>query len=196
MSSLVALLLAASLLAASQVEAQEELLPVQVPAEPAPTHPTDLETYLERPGILLLKQQHPLAAIELAGGGRMRLHAVAAHEPGMQHQRMMGVRLELEAPGVIDEERLFYVDVHEIGELARAIGFMLNPTEGEVYEQGNDRTELSISTRDGLEVAVLFAGGGTDYFLRTPSSSFAVQRAGFEVLRAALDQAREHLFSH
>ena len=42
MSSLVALLLAASLLAASQVEAQEELLPVQVPAEPAPTHPTDL----------------------------------------------------------------------------------------------------------------------------------------------------------
>jgi hypothetical protein len=195
--SFAALLVAASLLA-FQSKAQEEVSPsqVQVLTEPALTHATALETYLERPGILLVKRHHPLAPVELQGGGKLRLDAVAAHEPGMQHQRMMGVRIEVDAPGLTGEKRVFYVDVHEIEELVRAIGFMMSSTEAEEFAQGDDGTEISISTRDGLEVGVLFAAGGTGHFLRTPSSTFAVQRAGFEALRLALDEARERLFSH
>lgn len=192
-----ALLVAASLLLVFQSEAQEVVSPPQVPisTEPAITHPTALETYLERPGILLMKRRHPLPPVELQGGGKLRLDAVAAHEPGMRHQRMMGVRFEIEAPGLTDEERVFYVDVHEIEELVRAIGFMMNSTEAEEFAQGDDGTEISISTRDGLEVGVLFTAGGARHFLRTTSSTFAVQRAGFESLRVTLDAAREHLFS-
>ena len=107
----------------------------------------------------------------------------------------MGVRFEIEAPGLTDEERVFYVDVHEIEELVRAIGFMMNSTEAEEFAQGDDGTEISISTRDGLELGVLFAAGGARHFLRTTSSTFGVQRAGFESLRVTLDAAREHLFS-
>jgi hypothetical protein len=193
----VALLVAASLLLAFQSEAQEVVSPSQVPilTEPALTHPTALETYLERPGILLVKRRHPLAPVELQGGGKLRLDAVAAHEPGMQHQRMMGVRFEVDAPGLTGEKRVFYVDVHEIEELVRAIGFMMSSTEGEEFARGDEGTEIAISTRDGLEVGVLFAAGGAGHFLRTPSSTFAVQPAGFEALRVALNQAREHLFS-
>ena len=195
---LVAPLVATALLLAFQSQAQEEVSPpqVQISTEPALSHPTALESYLERPGILLVRRHHPLAPVELQGGGKLRLDAVTAHEPGMQHQRMMGVRIQVDAPGLTDEKRVFYVDVNEIEELVRAIGFMITSTKGEEFAQGDDGTEISISTRDGLVVGVLFAAGGTGHFLRTPSSSFAVQRAEFDALRLALDQARERLFSH
>ena len=196
--SLAALLVAAPLLLAFPSEAQEQVPPdpLQMPTEPALTHPTALETYLERPGILLVKRQHPLAPIELHGGEKIRLDAVVAHEPGMEHQRMMGVRVEIDAAGLADEERVFYIDVHEIEELVRAIGFMMSTAKAEESGQGDDRTEMSISTRDGLEVGVLFATRGARHFLRTPSASFAVQPAALATLRVELDEAREHMFSH
>ena len=194
----VALLVTASLLLAFQSEAQEEASPpaFQVPTEPAQTHPTALETYLERPGILLVKRRHRLPPVEFQGGGQMRLDAVAAHEPGMEHQRMMGIRGEIDAPGLADEERVFYIDVHEIEELVRAIGFMMSTTGGEESVQGDDRKEMSISTKDGLELGVLYDAGGARHFLRTPSASFPVRRDALTALRVVLDEAREHLFSH
>jgi len=196
--SFAALMVAAVLLLAIQSGAQEEdsTFEDQMPMEPALTHPTALESYLEEPGILLVKRHHPLAPVQLQGGGKMRLDAVIAHEPGMQHQRMMGIRAEVDAPGLADEDRVFYIDVHEIEELVRAIEFLMNPTGEDESARGNDRTEMSISTRDGLEVGVLVTAAGAGPFLRTPSATFAVQGAGLEALRVTLDQAREHLFSH
>jgi len=196
--SFAALLAAASLLLAFPAGAQEEVSPdpLQMLAEPTQTHPTALETYLERPGILLVKRQHPLVPVELQGGGNMRLDAVVAHEPGMEHHRVMGIRVEVDAAGLADEERVFYIDVHEIEELVRAIGFMMSIAEAEKSGRGDDRTEMSISTRDGLEVGVLFGAGGAGHFLRTPSASFAVQPAALATLRVELDEAREHMFSN
>jgi len=193
-----ALLVAAALLLGFEAGAQEELSPtaVQSPTAPAPTYPTALEAYLERPGILLVKRHHPLPPVALPGGGEVRLDAVTAHEPGMEHQRMMGIRVEIDAAGLPDRERVVYIDVHEIEDLVRGIGFMLSPVEGEVSAQGNDRTEMSISTRDDLELGAVFAAVGTSYFLRTPSASFAVQRDALAALSGALDEGRERLFSH
>ena len=196
--SLAALRIAASLLLACQAGAQEEVKPppAQIPTQPAPVYATALETYLERPGIMLVKRYHPLAPVELRGAGRVRLDAIVAHEPGMLHQRMMGLRVEVEAPDLADEERVFYVDVHEIEELVRAIGFMMSPTAEEESAQRGERTEMSISSRDDLELGVVFAAGGARHFLRTPSASFTIEREALEALRVALDQARQYLFSH
>jgi hypothetical protein len=196
--SLVALLVAASLPLAFQSAAQEEMAPsgLEIPIEPEPEYPTALEVFLEEPGVVLVKRHHPLAPVEFRGGGRMRLDALVAYEPGMRHQRMMGIRAEIDAPGFADEDRVFYIDVHEIEELVRAIGYMLTPPEGEEPTQGNDRTEISISTRDGLEVGMLVTTGGAGHFVRTPSTTFQIPGAGLGALRATLDEAREHLFSH
>jgi hypothetical protein len=187
-----ALLVAATLLPACPAQAQEETAsaPIQ-----GPTHPTALESYLERPGILLVKRHHPLAPVGLRGGGELRLDTVSAHEPGMQHQRVMGIRIEVEGPGLTGEDRVFHIDVHEIEELVRAIDFMGSAMEGERPAQGSDRTEMSISTRDGFEVGVRFARGGLNPFVRTPSATFAVQRVTLEALRTRLNEGREHLFS-
>jgi hypothetical protein len=192
-----ALLLATSLWLALPTEAQEEIAPapLEIPVQPAPTHATALESYLERPGILLVRRHHPLPPLELQGGGQMRLEAVAAHEPGMQHQRVMGIRIELDAPGLAAEERILYIDMHEIEELVRAIAFIGSATGGEELAREGDRTEMSISTRDGLELGVVFAAREATAFLGTPSARFAVPRAAFETLRADLNQARERLFS-
>jgi hypothetical protein len=188
-----ALLVAVSLLPALQTKAQEE--PTPAPIE-TPTHPTGLETYLERPGILLVKRHHRLPPVEIQGGGKIRLDAIGAHEPGMQHQRVMGIRIEVDAPGLTPEQRIFYIDVHEIEELAQAIDFMSSAMEEQKPSREGDRTEMSISTRDDLEVGVQFAAGGASPFLRTPSGTFGLQRAGFEDLRANLNQSRKHLFSN
>jgi hypothetical protein len=196
--SFAALMVAAVLLLAIQSGAQEEdsTSEDQMPMEPALTHPTALESYLEEPGILLVKRHHPLAPVQLQGGGKMRLDAVIAHEPGMQHQRMMGIRAEVDAPGLAEEDRVFYIDVHEIEELVRAIEFMMNPTGEGKPARGNDRTEMSITTRGGLEVGTLVTAAGTGSFLRTASASFEIRGAGLQTLHATLDEAREHLFSH
>ena len=194
----VALLVAASLPLAFQSEAQDETAPsaLEIPIEPEPEYPTALETFLEEPGVLLVKRHHPLAPVEFQGGGRMRLDALVAYEPGMRHQRTMGIRVEIDAPGLADEDRVFYIDVHEIEELVRAIGYMLTPPEGEEPVQGNDWTEVSISTRDDLEVGMLVTTGGAGHFVRTPSATFQIRGAGLGALRVNLDEAREHLFSH
>ena len=195
---LVALLVATSLLLAFQSGAQEEASPpaIEAPMEPEPAHPTALETFLEEPGVLLVKRHHRLAPVQLQGGGRMRLDALVAHEPGMRHQRMMGIRAEIDAPGVADEDRIFYLDVHEIEELVRAIGYMMSPTEAEEPVRGNDRTEMSISTRDGLEVGMLVTASGAGHFVRTPSATFEIRGAGLGAVRVTLDEAREYLFSN
>jgi hypothetical protein len=169
---------------------------LEIPVEPEPEYPTALEVFLEEPGVLLVKRHHPLAPVEFQGGGRMRLDALVAYEPGMRHQRMMGIRAEIDAPGLEDEDRVFYLDVHEIEELVRGIDYMLAPPEGEEPVQGNDRTEMSISTRDGLEVGMLATIGGAGHFVRTPSDTFQIRGAGLGALRVTLDEAREHLFSH
>jgi hypothetical protein len=188
-----ALLVAASLLLALPTGAQEEISPAPIET---PTHPTALESFLERPGILLVKQHHPLAPVALGGGGEMRLDAVAAHEPGMQHQRVMGLRIELDPPELAGEERIFYVDVHEIEALVRAIDFMGGPVGEEERSREQGRTEMSISTQDGLRLEVRFAADRASHFLHTPSATFAVSRAAFETLRARLDEGRAQLFSN
>jgi len=188
----VVLLLGASLLLALPADAQEEISP---PPTETLTHPTALESYLERPGILLVKRLHPLGPVELRGGGTIRLDAIGAHEPGMQHQRVMGVRIEVDAPGLADQERVFFIDVHEIEELVRAIDFMMGEMEKEKSAREDDPIEISISTQDEFEVGVRFASGGPGPFLRTPSASFATQRAALEALRASLNQGRKRLFS-
>jgi hypothetical protein len=187
-----ALLVAVSVLPALQTEAQEELPPAPIET---PTHPTGLETYLERPGILIVKRHHRLPPVDLRGGREIRLDAIGAHEPGMQHQRVMGIRIEIDAPRLTPEERIFFIDVHEIDELERAIDFMSSAMEEEKPSPEGDRTEISISTRDDLEVGVRFALGGASPFLRTPSTTFGLQRASFETLRANLNQGRKVLFS-
>ena len=194
----VALLVAASLLPVFQSEAQEEASPpeIELPTEPEPSHPTALESFLEEPGFLLVKRHHPLTPVQFQGGGKMRLDAVIAHEPGMEHQRMMGIRAEFDAAGLTDEERVIYIDVHEIEELVRAIDFMTSRAGEEASVQGNDRTEMSISTKDEFEVGVLYDAGGAGPFVRTPSASFPVRRDALTALRVVLDEAREHLFSN
>ena len=191
-ASVAALLLTGWLLLGFQLEAPEEIVPDFAETQ---THPTALESHLERPGILLVKRQHALAPVALRGGRELRLDALTAHEPGMQHQRVMGIRLRVEAPELAAEERVFYLDVHEIEELVRAIDYMRSAIREEKRTPETERTELSISTRDGLRLEVRFAAGGASAFLGTPAATLEVPRAALETFGARLEAGRAHLFS-
>jgi hypothetical protein len=113
----------------------------------------------------------------------------------MQHQRVMGIRIEVEGPALGGADRVFHIDVHEIEQLVRAIDFMGSAMEVAKPAPESDRTEMSISTRDGFGVGVRFAAGGANPFVRARSASFAVGRETLEALRESLNRGREHLFS-
>jgi hypothetical protein len=187
-----ALLAAGSLLLGFQLEAPEEIAPELLETQ---TYPTALESRIESPGILLVIRHHALAPLALRDGRELRLDAVTAYEPGMQHQRVMGIRIQVEAPELAAEERVFYLDVHEIEELVRAIDLMRNAIRENSRTPESERTEMSIATLDGLRLEVRFTAGGASVYLRTPAATLEVPRPSLETLSARLEAGRAHLFS-
>jgi hypothetical protein len=185
--------LAVLLLLAAPLEAQQEGW--TAPAQEGRAHPTALESYLDQPGTLLVKRRHALEPIALANGATLRLDALSAQEPGMEHQRVMGIRVEVEAAELASEERILYLDVHEIDELVRSIHFMESAIAAEESERPGDGTEMSIATRDGLVVGVGFSGGAPKPFLGIATARFALGLEALTRLRANLDQGRKRLFS-
>ena len=125
----------------------------------------------------------------------MRLDAIVAHEPGMEHQRVMGIRIEADAPALTDEERVIFLDVHEMQALERAIDYMQSAMAERGSARESDLDEISISTQDDLQVGVRFGVDGARPFLRTPSATFWLQQASFDTLRENLDRGRQYLFS-
>jgi hypothetical protein len=107
----------------------------------------------------------------------------------------MGIRIELDTPRLSDEERVFFLDVHEIEELVRAIDFMMDVMDQQKPTRERDRTEISISTQDDFEVGVQLSASGASPFLRTPSARLGLERAALETLREDLKRGRENLFS-
>jgi hypothetical protein len=187
-----ALLAAGSLLLGFQLEAPEEMAPELLETQ---AYPTALESYLERPGILLVTRHHPLAPVALRGGRELRLDAITAYEPGMQHQRVMGIRIQIEGPELAAEERVFYLDVHEIEELVRAIDVMRNAIREKRRAPESEQTEMSIATLDGLRLEVRFTAGGASAYLRTPATTLDFPPAALETLGARLEAGRAHLFA-
>lgn len=187
------LALTALLLLAAPARAQEE--PLTDPTQQGRTHPTALERFLEQPGTLLVKRHQALEPIALANGATLRLGALSAQEPGMEHQRAMGLRVELDASDLAPESRVLYLDVHEIDELVRAIHFMESAIAAEDSERPDDRTEMSITSRDGLVVGVGFTDGAPKPFVGLDSVRFPLRPEALTKLRAKLDQGRKLLFS-
>ena len=112
----------------------------------------------------------------------------------MQHQRVMGIRIQIEAPELAADERVFYLDVHEIEKLVRAIDFMRNAIRENRRAPESEPTELTIATRDGLRLEVRLAADGASVHLRTPAATLEFPPAALETLGARLEAGRSYLF--
>ena len=184
-----ALALGVALGAAAAAAAQEPSAGgVATPAR-VPSSPTAIRLFLEQRGVLVVEQLQPLPPVPLDGGGALRVAAAFAYEPGLENQRLLGVRVDCPAaPDPAAGEPRVYLDLHEVEALLRAMALM----EGLARDGGE--SEARFRSQEGLGVAV--AGPsyevscGDDGAPRT-----GLGAAGFDALRTRLEQARERLFS-
>jgi hypothetical protein len=168
--------------------------PPAPPAEPAVAR-TALRALLDEQGVLVIEELDLVGRVPLVGPGRVELAAAWAYEPGRESQRLLGVRVDAELPGLERAERTAYLDLHEVDALLRAMAFaeevLSRPAEAGV-------TEARFVTLEGFGIA---ASGGRS----TPAFFVVAGRAapvrvelapeGFTALRRGLEAARDRLFA-
>jgi len=153
---------------------------------------TSLESYLTQPGRLLVERTHALAPIALEGGSRLLLEAVVAFEPAREEERVLGVRARLAGAG---DERLAYLDLHEVEDLARSLAAL--PLVAEQERGDGAAVEIRYTTRDGFGIAVAAGAAAPARVLRFAGSApiaIRLSEPALGELRIQLDACRRYLF--
>lgn len=152
---------------------------------------TTIRTFLEQRDRLVVEQLDPVPSVPLASGGSVGVAAVFAFEPGHEQRRLLGVRVELALGQAADAARVFYLDLHEVEELLRAMALM------EEAVGGGGRSEARFVSLEGFGV-IAHAEGGRPAFAvsgeRGHAGRAALARDAFALLRTRLAEARERLF--
>jgi hypothetical protein len=121
--------------------------------------------------------------------------AAWAYEPGRETQRLLGVRIDADLPGLDGDAGAAYLDLHEVDALLRAMAF----AEETASRPGPaDRTEARFVTLEGFGVAAASGASSPVFFLlagREKPVRVRVGADGFAALRAGLESARERLFA-
>jgi hypothetical protein len=181
------------LLVAAASTAQDVDAPDVVIAPPAPSR-SALGAFLARRGSVVVEHRKPQAAVPLADGGTVRVEPTWAFEPGLEHQRLLGLRVQVEAEGLEGDAGVAYLDLHEIEALVRAMAFMEDT--GGVPSGGV--AEAWYVSLEGFGVGSRVRDGATEWFVRAGSDEpvrAAISTGSFRLLRQRLSDARERLFS-
>ncbi|MCP3986643.1 MAG: hypothetical protein GY723_19845 [bacterium] len=203
--SLAATLLLAALSAPAAAQPMQQGMPGMpcVPCVPVPEVPeqepeptiSELRIFLEQIGRVLITRQNPLTPIALQGGGSVQVSGVGAFEPGLESQRLLGLRIDLDAPDLEPEERIAYLDLHEIEELLRGMAGLGMV----VAEQGRGlETEAHIITLEGFGVGVRIDQGVIRYQVRGGEAGRILGHLspeGFANLEDQIETARDRLFN-
>jgi len=142
---------------------------------------------------VVVTRRRELPAIPLEHG-QLVVSGVGAFEPGREAERLFGVRLDLQAEKLSPRRRVFYLDLHEVEKLLRALALLEqvaeDPRPGLV-------TEADYELLEGLSVGIRSETRRRHYFLRASgeaSPEIPLPAASFTRLREQLQQARRSLF--
>ncbi|MBW2241618.1 MAG: hypothetical protein JRH01_06490 [Deltaproteobacteria bacterium] len=166
------------------------------PQTPEPVATTSkLRTFLEQIDRVLVTRQRSLAPIAIEAGGTLTVSGIGAFEPGLESQRLLGLRIDLDAPGLEPEERVAYLDLHEVEALLRG---MANLALVAAEEGGGLETEARILTLEGFGLGVWMHQGTTRYQIRGGAEGHIVghvSRENFTKLKKQIETARDLLFN-
>lgn len=161
----------------------------------APPPISALRALVEAPSKVVVTRRRVFPAIPLAGGSLV-VSGIGAFEPGREDERLLGVRLDVEHPSLADDDRLTYLDLHEVEELIRALDVLaVVAAEG---GQGHT-TEADFETIEGLRIGVSVANGNAVWWVRpkrSPDGPIAVAGTNLSGLARNLVAARDALFNH
>ncbi len=189
MIRLLAITMLACLVAAT-AHAQEEA----PPEVPEPSERSEIRDLIERSGILMVERRIELPPVPLDDGGRIVVSGVGAFEPGMERQRTLGVRIDLQSADAATPTTYHYLDLHEVETLLRALAAqdaaLGDGSDGLVTETRYATTEgfrLGTTIRDGKRWHRIQGADDDDWRTLGPDA--------FRALRARIAEARDRLFN-
>ncbi len=164
---------------------------------PRPPNQTAIRAEVESPGRVVVTRLSHLDPIALSGDGALRVSAIGVFEPGQEHQRILGLRLDLEAPGLNPAQGRHYLDIHEVEGLLKAI-FLLEQLAAEARE--DFESEADYRTVEGFVIGVNVQDGEVAFWLeagrvRGARGRVGLPRSQLTTLRQRLELARTRLFT-
>jgi hypothetical protein len=125
---------------------------------PEPFFGSKLDWFLGQPGRVIIREVWDIGDVEgrpwdanpADAAGRVRVHAVFAHEDGKPEQKVKGLMLVLSAPG---EERTFYFDAEQVPELLGALG-SVKAAADKVREPPAGARRRAVYVINGLEISM------------------------------------------
>lgn len=164
---------------------------------PAPALATDatVRGQIEAPGRVIVVRLGRLDPIPLSGGATLVISSVGAFEPGQEQQRVLGLRLDLSAPGLDETQGRHYMDVHEIESLLKAL-FLLEQVASEA--RAGFESEADYQTAEGFVIGVNVRDGKPRFWVeggRGARARVGLPRVHVTTLRERFELARTRLFT-
>jgi len=127
---------------------------------------TKLESFLAKKGKLIVKDSYALG--EISGMGKMDLDALIIYEPGLESQKIRGIRVEISEDSLKGMSDTAFLDLDEVESLSKAIIYMTDLANKWSGEQSEAYTEVIYSTRGNFKLGFYhketklgaFASGG------------------------------------
>lgn len=112
---------------------------------------TQLEQFLSKTGVLIVKVFHPVGTIHGLHGTSLELTAVTLYEPGREAQRRQGIKIEVSGGGRLETKHTSFLDLDEIDALLKALDY-IKRAMGEWASAQRDYTEMQFITKGGFKV--------------------------------------------
>jgi len=87
---------------------------------------TKLEAFLAKKGKLLIKEFYKLGEVPGRYGSKIQCDALVIYEPGLEGQRIRGIRVEITEGGKYERSNTSFLDMEEIESLSNAIAYMVD----------------------------------------------------------------------
>ncbi|NNL87372.1 MAG: hypothetical protein HKP27_17050 [Myxococcales bacterium] len=157
---------------------------------------SQLRGQIARSGAVILQRREAVAPLDLADGKMVGIEAISVFEPGAEQNRLLGLRLDWNALGMVGAERYAYLDLHEIDEVIRALAFMTTELAHANHPENVDR-EGRLRTREGFAVGYFARGGQVRRYVDWAPGNLRADLGedGFIQLRERFELARDRLFA-
>jgi len=117
---------------------------------------TKLESFLAKKGKLIVKDSYTLG--EISGMGKMDFDALIIYEPGLESQKIRGIRVEISEDALKGMSDTAFLDLDEVKSLSKAVIYMTDLANKWSGAQSKAYTEVLYSTRGNFKLGFYHKG--------------------------------------
>ena len=172
----------------------ESTAPVPVIVETSGPTQSTLRTFLEQRNRVVVTREFSQRPIEIQAG-TVTVTGLGAFEPGLESERLLGIRFDVAGSGLEREDGIAYLDLHEIENLLRGFATLRS-----VVEEGGRglHTRAQIVSIEGFGLQVTVGSGPTRYEIlsgREVQVSKDISKADFQRLESDTAKTLDRLFN-